>query len=1071
MAEYRIVASIDPSGVTQGKARIKQDLRDIDNSAASTKRSLNQAFSPQGVDVGGLVARVTALEGSLDKVAVAANRVAAGLEKTGRSGRGGAQGQHAMAAATRRVLQAVDQEAAELMRLNQLLEEARMLHARGAITADQFARVQTMVTNGIRQQVPSLQQQRAGYMMAGQQMQDWTQQLSLGVNPLVVLAQQGGQTASALQMAWGPTGTAGRVAGFIAGPWGSLMLAGVTILGMIGLKALSTGENVETLTEGLRKDAREAEMTAEAQRAFGSTLDGVSDALRRNKQALEDLDDQQKTAARRALENAVMAQIRLRGIRAETAALVDQAQSLLEIERIRSGSTAFSAEQAIAEERRVEDAQRNLDRQREALARVDEDIAEAQRQIQDALSRRVVELVDRDEVERIRDRYDGLIERARERALAEGTVSTELARQVRLLRDQRDAEIRRAQDRERESRRRQSDGVPRFRTRQQAIGIAGRELQRSGLRVGENEQFGGVQGNHPGMGNRAHGMFAIDVNATSRAQGDEANFPDIRARFDTLARRYQSRGYKVLWNGWVYDPGGSGPSRRIPPGQHQHRDHIHLEAPRTIVGRPTQGSAESAEITEEQRQARAAEQAQDFVDQVVDQAATRGLPTGQASQLASQLERTFADFRRRFDREVNPDERARITRALTDADARETSRRFDEAYVEPLRRLEQVSGTTGIAREILNAQIEEAIRLGRDLTPIEKELIESSIRHTDSLERQAEILEDVRAPLEEYRATMEALVALLQRGEISQAQFNARVSDMASGARRLLGDMPGVDPATGREWSNLADQAEERDRFAQELADFETNREALLAIGINYDALVEAAHRRHVDNMNAIDRARHTTALTAAQQTSESLLTIAEASVGKQSAVYKALFVASKAFAIAEAVIKIQQGIANALSLPFPANLAAVAGVAAAAASIVSNIQAVSLNLADGGLVRGPGGPRDDRIPAYLSNGEFVVNADATRSNRALLEAINSGRRPPPSPAGTVGGRMVVNLNNFAPGVEHEVVQVSAHEVEVIARKVVAKDAEKAVAGALANPNSRVSKALGRTTSARRRRR
>src|ERR1051326_621535 len=29
---------------------------------------------------------------------------------------------------------------------------------------------------------------------------------------------------------------------------------------------------------------------------------------------------------------------------------------------------------------------------------------------------------------------------------------------------------------------------------------------------------------------------------------------------------------------------------------------------------------------------------------------------------------------------------------------------------------------------------------------------------------------------------------------------------------------------------------------------------------------------------------------------------------------------------------------------------------------------------ADGGLVSGPGGPRDDKIPARLSNGEFVVN-------------------------------------------------------------------------------------------------
>ncbi len=52
-----------------------------------------------------------------------------------------------------------------------------------------------------------------------------------------------------------------------------------------------------------------------------------------------------------------------------------------------------------------------------------------------------------------------------------------------------------------------------------------------------------------------------------------------------------------------------------------------------------------------------------------------------------------------------------------------------------------------------------------------------------------------------------------------------------------------------------------------------------------------------------------------------------------------------------------------------------------------------------GGLVRGPGGPRDDAILAQLASGrflklsdeEFVVNAQATREHRGLLEAINSG--------------------------------------------------------------------------------
>ncbi|WP_426615709.1 hypothetical protein [Bradyrhizobium sp. McL0616] len=58
---------------------------------------------------------------------------------------------------------------------------------------------------------------------------------------------------------------------------------------------------------------------------------------------------------------------------------------------------------------------------------------------------------------------------------------------------------------------------------------------------------------------------------------------------------------------------------------------------------------------------------------------------------------------------------------------------------------------------------------------------------------------------------------------------------------------------------------------------------------------------------------------------------------------------------------------------------------------------------ADGGLITGPGGPRDDKIHARLSNGEFVVNASSTTKHRAALEAINSDRIPKFADGGLVG--------------------------------------------------------------------
>lgn len=74
------------------------------------------------------------------------------------------------------------------------------------------------------------------------------------------------------------------------------------------------------------------------------------------------------------------------------------------------------------------------------------------------------------------------------------------------------------------------------------------------------------------------------------------------------------------------------------------------------------------------------------------------------------------------------------------------------------------------------------------------------------------------------------------------------------------------------------------------------------------------------------------------------------------------------------------------------------------------------VHLAGGGAVRGPGTATSDSIPAMLSDGEFVVNAQATGHNRHLLEAINSGRLGHFADGGAVGSVMapLANDNRFA---------------------------------------------------------
>ena len=57
-----------------------------------------------------------------------------------------------------------------------------------------------------------------------------------------------------------------------------------------------------------------------------------------------------------------------------------------------------------------------------------------------------------------------------------------------------------------------------------------------------------------------------------------------------------------------------------------------------------------------------------------------------------------------------------------------------------------------------------------------------------------------------------------------------------------------------------------------------------------------------------------------------------------------------------------------------------------------SGVQTPVQQFASGGAVVGPGSGTADRIPALLSNGEFVVSARASQQNMGLLTALNEGR-------------------------------------------------------------------------------
>jgi tape measure domain-containing protein len=113
---------------------------------------------------------------------------------------------------------------------------------------------------------------------------------------------------------------------------------------------------------------------------------------------------------------------------------------------------------------------------------------------------------------------------------------------------------------------------------------------------------------------------------------------------------------------------------------------------------------------------------------------------------------------------------------------------------------------------------------------------------------------------------------------------------------------------------------------------------------------------------------------------------------GEQSGIYKAMFAASKAFALAESIVKIQQGIASGASMPFPQNIAAMAQIAAQTASVVSAIQGTNLNMPSAGAFDAGG-----RIPAGQTGlvgevGPELVSGPAQVTSRRQTADLMNGQ-------------------------------------------------------------------------------
>jgi hypothetical protein len=292
----------------------------------------------------------------------------------------------------------------------------------------------------------------------------------------------------------------------------------------------------------------------------------------------------------------------------------------------------------------------------------------------------------------------------------------------------------------------------------------------------------------------------------------------------------------------------------------------------------------------------------------------------------------------------------------------------------------------------------------RDLTEQEKIRIDilresGQLRAANDAQFELEYAEKIAEY--ERQGNVEALQRLETLRRIREIQMNA---DMAPGTVEGVSQAPdggGVDAAVGGAGSEFYRLQEEAVALEQWRAtELEKQRGFLEAKAITeeeYATRIANIHAQHQQEVGEIEAARQQVALAGAADLFGNLAGLTAQFAGEQSSLYKTMFVAQKAFAIAQSMIAIQQGIALAAANPWPLNLGAMASVAAATAGLVSNIASVGMSF-DGGGYTG-NGPRSGGLDG---KGGFLA---MMHPQETVIDHTKSGGN-----SGS-GGGVMVNVN------------------------------------------------------------
>ena len=173
--------------------------------------------------------------------------------------------------------------------------------------------------------------------------------------------------------------------------------------------------------------------------------------------------------------------------------------------------------------------------------------------------------------------------------------------------------------------------------------------------------------------------------------------------------------------------------------------------------------------------------------------------------------------------------------------------------------------------------------------------------------------------------------------------------------------------------------AKEQAYYEQSKAMLDQAQALKLSSITSYSQIREAIESKHKNALIDIQKQ----ALKSTAQSLDSTLSSLESFGMKQSGIYKGIFAVSKAFAIAEAMLAMQQNIANASKIGFPYNIPFIAGAVAQGASIMSNVSAIAGAFNNGGYIpTGQVGMVGEKGPEFVSG---PANVFSTQNTKELM--------------------------------------------------------------------------------------